>query len=68
LAKRIYEHYNIIKSISSIILNDNKLLYDGNILLQNLTKFEISSDDKLININICIKQDLEACQTWNFII
>jgi len=68
LAKRIYEHYKIIKSISSIILNDNKLLYDGNILLQNITKFEISNSAKLININICIKQDSEACQTWNFII
>lgn len=51
-------------NLNKLKLEDNKLLYDNNLLLKKVTQFEISSSNDIYTINICINLYNNICQTW----
>lgn len=42
---------------------DTSLYFDDNLLLENISKYKKSTNDKIISIIICIHKD-SICQAW----
>ncbi len=50
--------------ISQLQYTNEELLYNNQLLLKYVTKFEISSSGDLIKIDICLKEKFEICKSW----
>jgi len=42
---------------------DTDLYFDGNLLLENISKFEVTNSSNIISVNICIYEE-SICQIW----
>ncbi|WP_419770356.1 MAG: hypothetical protein ACNI3C_00760 [Candidatus Marinarcus sp.] len=62
-AKTIYEHYEIVKSLSSFSLKEETLYYDDQMLLEEVTAFHPLVQNNQLKLDICLKQ---LCQKWSF--
>jgi hypothetical protein len=51
-------------NFTNIVLKDNNLIYNNNILLNNVTKFKYIKNNNLIFVDICIKRKYEICKNW----
>ncbi len=58
LQKQIIHDNNLIK----LTLQNTNLLYDNNLLLQNISTYKQTFDNININITICIQTDIKLCQ------
>jgi len=50
-------------NLNNITFKNNKLFYDDNLLLKDVTKFAINKTIKYNSVVICIKN---ICQNWKF--
>ena len=62
-AKTLYEHYRIVKGISSIYLHEKSLYYNNQLLQNNIQHFAVTQNNHQININICMET---LCEEWIF--
>lgn len=62
-AKTIYEHYFIIKNISTIAFKENTLYYNDKLVQNNISQFRASFIQNHTHIHICLKL---ACEDWIF--
>ncbi len=59
--KTLYEHYKIIKNISTISFENNALYFNGNLLQKNVTQFKAQNINQTLHISVCIEMH---CQEW----
>lgn len=59
--KTLYEHYKIIKNISTISYQNNTLYFNGHLLQENVTQFEPTTINNILHISVCIETH---CQEW----
>ncbi len=48
---------------TKLVKSDTNLHYDNNLLLENISLYEVSKVNDIITINICI-YDNQICQVW----
>lgn len=48
---------------TKLLFKDEKLYFDNNLLLENISKYEILQINNIKSINICIENN-EICQIW----
>jgi hypothetical protein len=62
-AKTLFEHYKIVKGISTIHLNDNRLYFNQHLLQENIQQFAVTAHNHKIKVNICMHT---LCEEWIF--
>lgn len=62
-AKTLYEHYKMVKNISTIVLEEKSLYYNNQLLQNNIQHFAVTQNNHHMNINICIET---LCEEWIF--
>lgn len=60
-AKTLYEHYKIIKNISTITFTNNALYFNEHLLQENITQFVVNKFNNQLQISVCIEN---YCQEW----
>ena len=60
LLNKLHSEYNL----NYITYSDDKVFYDSNILLKNVTDFRIKKEDNTYNVYICINIYNEFCLNW----
>lgn len=51
-------------NLNNLNYSDEKLFYDSNLLQDKVTSFNLSQDNNIYTINICINLYNNICQTW----
>jgi len=49
--------------LSKLVKSETNLYYDSNLLLENISLYEVSKVNNITTINICIYDD-KICQVW----
>lgn len=58
--KRIYEHYKLLNSQSTIYWNNENLYFNNHLLLEGVHSFEAKTSEKLLSVDICTNM----CVKW----
>lgn len=51
------------KSLENISFKNNALFFNGNILLNKVSKFNYTANENIYDINICLENN-RICQSW----
>jgi len=62
-SKTIYEHYTMVKNISTFYVNEEKLYFNDVLLQDNITSFNAKYINEKLHLDACIQ---EVCQEWIF--
>lgn len=62
-SKTLYEHYSMVKNISTFYVKEEKLYFNDMLLQDNITSFKAQNINEKVYIDICIQK---RCQEWIF--